>query len=222
MNGASWADEIRPSASRTDQADATSNNNYFGEYSSLDVATGTLSNNGTQPPSTSHIKKSPIKLVQAGDEPKNPDALFCPIIEGDEANTFNDEYPENQKTSANSKRTVTPDNISQNDTSHHVPKRLKKSDESKPGDKNRTHHSTVVPCRGNQSSSLSSTFYPHLGQRTGAKRASNWYSTRTQKSNSNLHFFVHTLFCPATTTVPTFTFLPENGIGVSALVRSTY
>jgi hypothetical protein len=76
MNGASWADEIGPSPSHW--ADATSNNNYcFGEYSSLD-----LSNNGTQPPSTSHIKKSPIKLVRAaGGEPKNPAVFFCPIIE---------------------------------------------------------------------------------------------------------------------------------------------
>ena len=37
----------------------------------------------------------------------------------------------------------------------------------------RTHRSTVVPCRENQSSSSSSslsssTFYPHFGQRTGA------------------------------------------------------
>jgi hypothetical protein len=68
----------------------------------------------------------------------------------------------------------------------------------------------------------SSSFYPHFGQRTGAKRASNWYSTRTQKSNSNLHFFIHTLFCLATTTVPTFTFSPENRIGVSVRVRSTH
>jgi hypothetical protein len=68
-------------------------------------------------------------------------------------------------------------------------------------------HRTVVPSRENQSSSASKTiFYPHFGQRTGTKRASNWYSRRTQKSNFNLHFFVHTLFCPATTTVPTFTF----------------
>jgi hypothetical protein len=93
MNGAFWADKIFPSTSHTDQVDATSNNNYFGEYSSLDVATGTLSNNGTQPPSTSHIKKGR----------RRTENLFCPIIEGDKANTFNDEYPENKKTSANSK-----------------------------------------------------------------------------------------------------------------------
>jgi hypothetical protein len=108
MNGASWADEIRSSSPHTDRADAKSNNNYFGEYSYLDVATGTLFNNGTQLPSTSHIKKSPVKLVWAGDEPKNPAAFCCPVIKGDEANTFNDEYPANQKTSSNSKRTVTP------------------------------------------------------------------------------------------------------------------
>jgi hypothetical protein len=52
----------------------------------------------------------------------------------------------------------------------------------------------------------SSSFYPHFGQCTGTKRASNWHSMRTQKSNSNLHFFVHTLFCLATTTVCTFIF----------------
>ena len=32
----------------------------------------------------------------------------------------------------------------------------------------RTLRSTVVPCRENQSSSSSLTFYPHFGQRTGA------------------------------------------------------
>lgn len=131
MSGASWADEIGSSPSY--RVDATSNNNYCGEYS---VATDTFSNNVTHPPSTSHFKKVRIKFVPAaGDEPINPDALFCSIIEGDEADTFN-EYPANQKTSANPKRTVTPDNISQNDTSHHAQKRLKKSDESEPGANN--------------------------------------------------------------------------------------
>jgi hypothetical protein len=73
--------------------------------------------------------------VRAGDEPKKTDALFSPIPEGDKANAFNDdEYLVSQKTSANSKRTVTPDNISQNYTSHHAPKCLKNSDESEPDD----------------------------------------------------------------------------------------
>jgi hypothetical protein len=45
--------------------------------------------------------------------------------------------------------------------------------------------------RESSSSSSSSTFYPYFEQRTG-----NWYSTRTQKSNSNLHFFVHTPLLP--------------------------
>jgi hypothetical protein len=91
MKGASWAGEIGPSQigpspSHTDQADATSNNYCFGycfgEYSSLDAATRTLSNNDTHPPSLSEIKKRPIQLVRAGDEPKNPATLFCPVIEG--------------------------------------------------------------------------------------------------------------------------------------------
>ena len=52
----------------------------------------------------------------------------------------------------------------------------------------RTHRSTVVSSPENQSSS--SSFYPHFGQRTGTKRASNWYSTRTQKSNSITFSFI--------------------------------
>jgi hypothetical protein len=96
----------------------------------------------------------------------------------------------------------------------------------------RTHRTTVVSCRENHllSSSPNTILYPHFGQGTGKKRASDRYSTRTQ--SSNLHFSQHNAqrttkstsppsllrcrpLCPATTIT-----CEQNG--VSAQVHSTY
>ncbi|KAL3782612.1 hypothetical protein ACHAWO_005245 [Cyclotella atomus] len=147
MNGAFWESEMGPpSPSRTDWEAATSfNNNYFnfGEDSSFGAAETPLPfiNEGFHSSNDTHLssppKKAAIQII-AEDELKIPATQFqfspisLAITEYDATNTFDRDYQISQKTCTTSKRTITQDNVSQNDTPHHAPKRLKNSDESEP------------------------------------------------------------------------------------------